>query len=203
MDTQTLSTIVQTASNSGMITGTPGNWSVNTFPLVMTTHIGAAAVAAPAPAIPPAQAALITPAIVKSNAAAQSTPSAATGGPVTSNTPPTTITNVIGGLNVAGNIGADISKMEQNGVATLHWWGWEANLKEPGTQALLHLLTTDATGVCAILAALGAISPVCAAIGATIAILGASEAAQVKGADEGNGVVMKGYLWVGVDVVGT
>ena len=44
------------------------------------------------------------------------------------------------------------------------------------------------------------VSPVFAAVGGILGIVATSVAGEVTSADTGNGVVMKGYLWVGIAV---
>ena len=212
MNAQQLSNIVTTVSDSQMISGNPGDWSLVPLQLAMAAARtvrsrvvsaaagGGGAAAATAPAISAGEAALITPALDKSNAAAVTTPSAAGGTPVTSNTPPSTIQQILQDLNVVGEIGADISALEGHGKAMLHWWGWEADLDETGTKALSHLLTTDMKDLAAVAAALAAISPVLAAVSGIISIVSGALAAEVSAGDAGNGVVIKGYLWVGIAV---
>jgi hypothetical protein len=195
-DIQALSNIIDIASTSGMVSGTPGQWSVSA-PAAPAGILYAAA----APVIPTADGQLVQNAVDKSNNAAATTPAAASGTPVTSSTPPDKVTQVLTDLNVIGHIGDDLSAMEAHGVATLHWWGWEAKFDEPGTQALAHLLGTDMTQLSAVLAALSAISPVFAAVGGILGIVAGALAGEVNSADNGhNGVVMKGYLWVGIAV---
>jgi|HubBroStandDraft_2_1064218.scaffolds.fasta_scaffold196193_1 hypothetical protein len=199
MDTQQLSDIVTTVSNSPIIGGTPGEWHLVPLHLALATAqpVGGGSAA---PVISPGATALLQQAIDKSNAAALTTPAAASGTPVTSNTSPSTIQSIMKGINFVGEIGADIAAMEKGGTATLHWWGWEANLNEAATQALDHLLTTDMKDLAVIAAALAAISPVLAAVSGIVSIVSAALEGDVTAADAGSGVVIKGYLWVGIDV---
>ena len=211
MNENQLSSLVVTVSDSGVISGDPGDWAFNQvhFNLMKAAVAdvggvgGGGAVAAPPanPNVTPAQAALINQAVVQSNAAATLTPAAATGEEVTSKTASSTIASVLTGLNVIADIGDDISNLEAGGKAHLHWWGWEASLDEVATQALIRLLGRDITELATVLAALAAIIPVAAAIGGCLGIVAAALAAQVNAADSNNphtGVSLKGYLWVGL-----
>jgi len=216
MDTQQLATIVTTVSDSQMISGSPGEWSLVPFQLAMAAErkgrmIAAAAAgpragaAAAAPALAPAisagDAALAQAAVIRSNAAAETTPAAAGGNTVSSNTPQTVIQTILQDLNVVGEIGADISRMEAGGKATLSWWGWELDLNEDATQAFNHLLTTDMKDLAVVAGALAAISPVLAAISGVISIVSGLLSAQVSAGDtNANGVIVKGYLWIGIAV---
>src|SRR5208283_539104 len=201
MNTQQLSSIVATISNSNLVVGMPGSWSLSTAAsLPAGSRSQAVIAAAPASTLLPGQVALAQAALSKSNAAAQVSPSATSANPVGASTPSGTIQSWLQDLNVVAAIGADISTMEQHGKVKLHWWGWEATWDEQGTKALEHLLATDMKDFTAVTAALATISPVLAAISGIISIVSGALASQISGADAGNGIVLHGYLWVGVDV---
>lgn len=204
MDVQQVSQIVSTVDRSGLVSGLPGEWTLNSSHLIMAVNrhfAGPAVAAAPAGpsalALAPATATIIQTAVDKSNAAASSTPAAGSGQPVSSQTPSDTVTSILQQLNVVANIAQDIQAIEGGGTAQLHWWGWEATLNEAATQGLLHLLGADMTSVSAIAAALIAVSPVLAAVGGILSIVSNTFAQEISSADSNhNGVNLKGYLWV-------
>lgn len=85
-------------------------------------------------------------------------------------------------------------------VAALHWWGWELTLNEAATQALLRLLGSDVKGLLAAAAALAPASAVLAAVAAVILAAGEGLDTWVAHGDAAghNGVVIHGYMWIGV-----
>jgi hypothetical protein len=103
---------------------------------------------------------------------------------------------------LVGRIGDDIAAMHGGGCsAKLHWWGWEAQLDEKGTAALVDLLEMQVTKLGLILAAFSAEVPVLAAIGGILSLVSAVLGADIKAGDlNGKGVNLKGYLWVGLSV---
>lgn len=194
MNESQLSALVASAGRH--VQGNPGDWDFSSASFVAST-LGAGAAD---PTVAPANALLIENAISQSNAAALKTPSAATDAPVSKTTPRDTVNSILTGLDIVAAIGDDITAIEKGGTAHLHWWGWEANLDEEATQALIHLLSIDVTKLGAVLAAFAAMSPMLAAVAGIMGIVSAALGSDVKNADQGNGVNMKGYLWVGLSV---
>lgn len=208
MTNDQLSALIASTENDNLVSGDPGQWSFNPPSSVFANanssviaDVDGGGTAVATPVVSPTQA-LVQNAVNQSNAAAATTPSAATDQDVTSQTPKSTIGSVISAVTTIGDIGDDIAALEKGGSAHLHWWGWEATLNEDATKALEHILGQDATGIAVALAALATIMPVAAAISGMLGIVAASLDGIIANADSGNGVNLKGYLWVGISVHG-
>jgi hypothetical protein len=146
------------------------------------------------------QAALVDAAIKNSNAAAVQTPSAASGQHTTADTLLDIINAAMKGLPIISATATDIETIEQGAKATLHWWGWTVELTNDGSKALDKLFNNDLGGLSAILAALTPISAPLAAVAAILGAITTGLSAWIETENKGNGVTLKGYLWIGVDV---
>jgi hypothetical protein len=197
--------IVTNLDTAQAVQGTPGAWTISSS---ITIHalLGAKLAVVgggPAPTVTAGQALLAQAAVDKSNAAAASTTGAASGNPTTASTASGVITNIAQGLSNLADTPANIQQLEAGTTATLHWWGWEADLNESATQALLKLLGTDVAGLVSIATALAAISAPLAAIAAVVGAISTGFDVWITAEDtKKNGVIINGYLWVGISVSG-
>ncbi len=211
VNAQQLKSIIDKAEAFNIITGSVGTFSVSlghavaaASPLALEAlaPVVPAGVAAVAP-LAPGEASLVASAAAQSNAAATTTPSAASGTPTTANTPATTISNAAKGITGEASTPADLKTFETGASATLHWWGWSLQLTEKSTKALSSLLTTDLGGFVTIATALAALSAPLAAAAAIVSAAATGFNDWITAADSNhNGVTIDGYLWVGVWVQG-
>jgi hypothetical protein len=196
---QQVQNLVQEADNLNMILGTPGGWTLSASQVVVAAQGGSPFFAASA--LSPSQAQQIQTAIHNSNAAATETPSAASGNPTSANTPAAKIQSAATGLPNVAAIVTDIQQIEAGGQATLHWWGWSLKLNQNATTALQDILKTNLPALISIATALVAVSAPLAAALAIVSAAAVGLNAWISTEDAGQkGVVMNGYLWVGVVV---
>ena len=200
---QLYQSLVQNVDGFGMVSGTPGSFSISLLHSVAAARAGQMAPEGLAVApLTPAQAGLVQTAVAKSNTAATTTPSAASGQATAASTPTsTTIINaVLQGLQDIGSIPQDIQTLEAGTKGTLHWWGWSADLNEAATKAFLSLLTAD-EGIGTILTGLGAVSAPLAAVGAILGVVAKGYDSWITSVDTNQkGVTLNGWLWIAVTV---
>jgi hypothetical protein len=218
---KSLEDIISSATGT-LVVGEPGDWqlvhpataAIAIHPAAAWASLDAPVAATPLAGLDAAQQVVVKAAVAKSVAAAAATPSAVTdGAPVNvaapavatvSATVGTSVGGIFSGLEAVGQIVGDIVAIHNGGAGKIHWWGWEATLNEPATQALLHLLSYDVPTVGTVLAAAFAAEvPVFAAISGILGIVSGLLGTEVKNADTATptkGVSMKGYLWVGLSV---
>ena len=197
--------IVTNLETAQAVQGNPGTWTISSATTIHAFLGAQLAVAsgAPAPAVSAGDALIAQAAVIKSNAAAVATPKAASGNPTTASTAIGIITSFSNRYSNVVEIPAIIQKLEAGTTATLHWWGWEAKLNESATQALLELLGTDVPTLALILGSLAAISAPLAAVAAILGAVSTGLDTWIKQADTAkNGVIIDGYLWIGIWVKG-
>jgi hypothetical protein len=201
-----LQSLVDAVDISGMVAGRPGSLTLS-VPHLMAVSFSAAApnsaaaAAAPQP-LTAGQAALVQAAVTQANAAALITPSAASGNPTTANTPASTIQNMVKGVTMIAATPGDLKQLEAGATATLQWWGWTLKLNESSTQALSKLLVNDMAGLTALTKALAPISAPLAATNSMVSAVAAGLHTWISKQDHGHGVVIHGYLFVGLLVEG-
>ena len=201
-----LQDLIANINKFGRVSGAPGNFSVAvTESLAAATPVGGGVglLERPAAALTSGQAALVHVAVIKSNAAASATPSAAAGNAASAATPVSIITTVAKGLPMLASTPANIRAVETGSTGTLHWWGWSLDMNEAATQAFKALLQSDLAGLTAIAAALAPVSAPLAAASAILTAVATGLTGWITTADaNSNGVTINGHLWLGVSVTG-
>jgi hypothetical protein len=204
INSQRLAGIINTVEDNHLVIGTPGSLSIAPLHPLLLAAIAPAVTGTPvsgaAGQFTSGQTAVVQTAINQSNAAALTTPSAASGNPTTANTSSTTISTIVngvlGGIDGIESIPEDIKTLEQGTTGTLHWWGWEADLNETATKALEDLLANGSTGIATILTALTPISAPLAAVAAAIKLVAGGLDTAIENKDQGKGVTLEGKLWI-------
>lgn len=186
---QYLKSIITKVEGSGLVQGAaPGAFALQ-IPQAAPVQ-GAAAGEGP---LNPGEAALVRNAISLSNDSA--TPAAAPGaGAIAS-----AIDAIAHGLTQIANTPADVKALVAGAAAKLHWWGWTLQLNESATQALSSLLKNDLAGLVMIATTLASASPPLAATAAILTAVAGGLSGWIAAEDQAQkGVVIHGYLWVGI-----
>jgi hypothetical protein len=204
LTTNQLDQLSRSLESPNLISGNPGTWSLHPIhPAFMAAMSGTPAGALQ---LNTTQTGIALTALNQSNAAALTTPSAASGTPTTADTSVSTITSlvngILGGIDGVGRIPNEIKTLEQGTKATLHPWGWSANMDEDATTALEDLLSNGTTGIATILTALAPISAPLAAVAAILKLAASAIDELIEKADHGKGVTIDGVLWLYPRVTG-